>query len=67
MVIEPAYTSKTCSVCHHIGERNNKVFKCQNCGNNMDADFNGSLNIATLGGAVNHPESSTMYCSLEHS
>jgi len=62
-VVEPAYTSKTCSECYHIGKRANKSFKCKNCGNNMDADLNASINIATLGAAVNQPESSTMYCS----
>lgn len=67
VVVEPAYTSKTCSVCYHIGNRQNKYFKCNNCGNNMDADFNASLNIATLGDAINHPENSTMYCSLHTS
>ena len=65
VVVEPAYTSQTCSVCKHIGKRNNKSFKCENCGNNMDADFNASRNIATLGAAVNQPfEKSDMYCSI---
>jgi putative transposase len=64
VVVEPAYTSKTCSVCKHIGKRTNKSFECANCGNNMDADFNASLNIATLGSAVNHSEKSDMYCSI---
>lgn len=64
VVVDPAYTSQTCSVCKHIGKRNNKSFKCENCGNNMDADFNASLNIATLGSAINHSEKSDMYCSI---
>lgn len=65
IVVDPAYTSKTCSVCHHIGERNNKVFKCYNCGHNDDADFNASKNIATLGASVNKPERCGMYsCSV---
>ncbi len=67
VVVEPAYTSKTCSVCHHIGDRNNKSFKCNNCGNNMDADVNASLNIATLGAAVNQPEKQGMYSCSVHS
>ncbi len=67
VVVNPAYTSKTCSVCHHIGDRQNKSFKCKNCGNNMDADFNASRNIATLGRAVNHvEESNDMCCSIAH-
>lgn len=64
VVIPPAYTSKTCNKCKHIGQRNNKVFKCANCGNNTDADVNAALNIATLGGSINNPEQSAMYCVL---
>lgn len=66
IVVNPKYTSKTCSICHNIGNRNGKSFKCNNCGNNMDADFNASRNIATLGVSVNAPEKSTMYCSLHY-
>jgi IS605 OrfB family transposase len=64
--VNPAYTSKTCSTCHHIGNRNGKSFKCDNCGNNMDADHNAAINIATLGATyVNSPEKSDMYsCAL---
>lgn len=47
-----------------IGKRNNKSFKCENCGHNEDADFNASKNIATLGSAVNQSEKSAMYCSI---
>lgn len=67
VVVEPAYTSKTCSICRHIGNRNNKSFKCNNCGHNMDADVNASLNIATLGRVVNHAGESDMYsCSVHY-
>ena len=39
-----------------------------NCGWVGDADHNGALNIANLGGMVVNPsESSTMFCSLEQS
>lgn len=65
VVVEPAYTSKTCSVCHHIGKRKNKSFECNNCGHNEDADINASKNIATLGVAINQPEKSDMFsCAL---
>jgi putative transposase len=68
VVVEPAYTSQTCSCCKHIGKRTNKVFKCtnQNCEVDvLDSDYNASLNIASLGRAyVNHAGKSTMYCSL---
>lgn len=67
VVVEPAYTSQTCSVCHHIGNRNNKSFKCENCGHNEDADINASKNIATLGATVNSPEKQGMYsCSVHY-
>lgn len=67
VVVEPAYTSKTCSICHHIGNRNNKSFKCNNCGHNEDADVNASKNIATLGRVVNHAGESDMYsCSVHY-
>ena len=65
VVVEPAYTSQTCSHCHHLGIRNGKSFKCTNCGNDMDADINAARNIALLGVVVNQPEKSDMYsCSL---
>jgi len=31
--VHPAYTSKSCSACYHIGNRVGKSFKCNNCGN----------------------------------
>lgn len=68
VLVNPRYTSKTCSNCHHIGNRKGKVFECNNCGNNMDADVNASLNIATLGCSVNNSEKSSMYsCALHYS
>jgi putative transposase len=55
-VVNPAYTSQTCSVCHAIGKRCGKVFTCKYCGNIMDADVNAARNIAQLGLTVNQPE-----------
>lgn len=67
VVVDPRYTSQTCNVCKHLGKRNNKNFKCNNCENDMDADVNASLNIATLGRVVNHAEKSNdMCCSIAH-
>lgn len=64
IAVPPAYTSQTCNKCLHIGIRNGKHFKCENCGNVTDADHNAALNIAAWGVSVNTPEKSTMFCSL---
>jgi IS605 OrfB family transposase len=53
-LVNPAYTSKTCSHCHQLGQRQGLVFTCSSCGV-LDADHNGARNIAA-GGVVNHPE-----------
>lgn len=66
VVVNPAYTSKTCSSCYHIGDRRNKAFKCKNCGHNEDADINASKNIATLGGIIACPERCNMYSCAVH-
>lgn len=67
VAVDPRYTSQTCSTCKHIGKRTNKHFKCNNCGNDMDADVNASLNIATLGRAVNHAGRWNDMCCTVHS
>ncbi len=70
VVVPPAYTSKTCHSCKHIGKRTNKHFKCtnKNCEVDViDADFNAALNISLLGAVVNQPERCDMYsCSVHH-
>lgn len=66
VLVNPRYTSKTCHRCKRIGKRQGKSFACDNCGNNMDADHNAAINIATLGAAVNQPEGSNMWCCKVH-
>ncbi len=50
----PAYTSKMCHACLHLGHRQDKRFTCTNptCGWCGDADYNAAKNLAILGLAV---------------
>jgi len=43
--VEPAYTSRKCSRCGHVGNRNGKTFKCSGCGHVEHVDVNASFNI----------------------
>src|SRR5207247_7880551 len=49
--IDPRYTSKTCSRCGHIGDRDSKNFECPSCGHGDHVDVNASFYI---GKAVSH-------------
>lgn len=65
VAVPPAYTSKTCHNCLHIGNRQGKKFTCNNCNSVFDADENAAKNIALLGVNVNHPEKPSMlYCQV---
>ena len=47
----PAYTSQRCNLCGFIHKNNRKgeKFLCLNCGNEMDADWNASINLSQMG------------------
>ena len=50
-------SSKTCSNCGSIRKDltlRDRTFKCNNCGLEIDRDYNASLNILKIG--INHPE-----------
>ena len=64
ITVNPAYTSQTCSHCHHIGDRKGKRFHCDNCGLKVDADQNGAKNISALGLSINQPGGSGLVCKL---
>lgn len=44
--INPAYTSKECSVCHNELTRHSGFVICSHCGFSLQSDLNGSRNIA---------------------
>lgn len=54
--VDPAYTSQTCSKCGHVDKENRPTqakFKCINCGLELNADHNASINIARSDNFVN--------------
>ena len=70
VVVNPAYTSRTCHDCLHIhpelgkSYRSGKSFRCGHCGWSGDADLNGAINISALGATINSPGGSGLHCSL---
>lgn len=52
ILINPAYTSQTCSHCGYINKENRltqEQFKCLSCEFEVNADYNAALNIANMG------------------
>jgi IS605 OrfB family transposase len=55
VVVDPAYTSQSCSACGHTSRRNRPsraVFACTGCSVVLHADVNASRNLARRGEAV---------------
>jgi IS605 OrfB family transposase len=55
VVVNPAYTSQSCSECDHIDRRNRPTrarFRCVDCGVVLHADVNASRNLARRGELV---------------
>ena len=52
IMVDPKYTSQKCSLCGCIDKMNRKTqcsFKCIECENEMNADYNASENIKMSG------------------
>ena len=52
LVVDPAYTSQTCSECDHTSRRNRPTrnrFVCRQCGVVLHADVNAARNLAHRG------------------
>lgn len=49
--VNPRHTSQTCSRCGYVDRksRQGRIFKCRNCGFELNADLNAAHNIALLG------------------
>ena len=55
VVVDPAYSSQSCSECDHTSRRNRPsraVFACTSCGVVLHADINASRNLARRGEVV---------------
>jgi putative transposase len=52
VLVDPAYTSKTCHLCGRRGHRSGLKFSCTRCNVVMDADWNAAMNIAAAGALV---------------
>ena len=61
LIVDEAYTSKTCGMCGHIHQSlgGNKVFRCPHCSFEIDRDVNGARNILLRFLTLCHETSST--------
>ena len=68
ILVNPAYTSRTCRCCGHESAENRKtqsVFSCVACGHTENADIHAAKNILAAGHAVWLSESSAAACGGE--
>ena len=52
ILVDPRYTSRTCSRCGHVVQSlplSQRTFSCETCGNVMDRDWNAAINILNRG------------------
>lgn len=49
LFVPPEYTSQLCYKCSKSGNRNSGFFHCKSCGNKINADLNGAINVAKSG------------------
>ena len=68
ILVNPAYTSKTCAECGNIGSRQKHRFVCKICGIQRHSDLNASHNIRRIAasvdvatGTVNFPHVATIF------
>ena len=57
ILVNPAFTSQTCSVCGHVDSGNRleqAVFHCLHCGHDAHADLNAAQNILAKGTTAGH-------------
>jgi putative transposase len=50
--VSPAWTSKTCNVCHYVNRKlklTEREWRCPNCGAILDRDLNAAINIERRG------------------
>ncbi|QXD15675.1 transposase [Rhodocaloribacter litoris] len=68
LLVDPAYTSRTCSQCGHCEKANRKDqvrFECQACGFALNADRNAAINIAARGAVMRPMVSRSDHASPE--
>jgi putative transposase len=66
--VEENYTSKTCSCCGHINNNlklSDRVYKCSNCENSIDRDFNSAINMKLLGSSSVEGNNTIYACTYD--